>query len=117
MGTSDTAEKAGTIRKVAGVCSGKIMDPAMKQIGLGACCIVMAACASQPTPAASEAACGGLPQPFTLPFVCPTPREQTRHLKINRHGNTCFDIEREPAAQGGLRIPRQIVCPPFKSSG
>lgn len=26
--------------------------------------------------------------------------------------SACFELEREPGEQGGLRIPRQTVCPP-----
>ncbi|MCW5620256.1 MAG: hypothetical protein KIS79_04020 [Burkholderiales bacterium] len=78
--------------------------------------MVMAACASQSTPVNDQAACG-LPQLFTPPIVCPIPKEKTRQLKIDRHENTCFDIEREPGTQGGLRIPRQTVCPPFGLRG
>ena len=26
-------------------------------------------------------------------------------------GASCLEIEREPSDEGGLRIPRQIICP------
>ena len=33
-----------------------------------------------------------------------------------REGSSCFEIEREPGEDGGLRIPRQIVCPSASTS-
>jgi len=94
----------------------EIPEAAMKQASLGVCSIVMAACASQSAPMEEVAACSGLSQPFSPPFFCPI-KEDVHRLKIDTYENACFVIEREPGAQGGLRIPRQIVCPPFKPTG
>lgn len=34
-------------------------------------------------------------------------------LRTHDLGGACFVIEREPDNAGGLRIPQQVVCPPF----
>lgn len=39
--------------------------------------------------------------------------DQAPALRTHDLGGGCFVIEREPGAAGGLRIPEQVVCPPF----
>lgn len=79
---------------------------------------VLSGCAAQ-TKAAQEDHCGNLPPQFKPPFVCPHPAEQKRLRVEDMDGDSgCFIMESGPGEHGGLRIPRQIVCPPAgKPSG
>lgn len=41
----------------------------------------------------------------------PASGDETRLRVSDIDESTCFEIEREPGEEGGLRIPRQTVCP------
>jgi len=42
----------------------------------------------------------------------PPASENEARLRVSDvEGSSCFEIEREPGNKGGLRIPRQTVCP------
>ncbi len=45
----------------------------------------------------------GLPPPFIGNELPP----------IDKNKGRCIELEHEPAPEGGLRIPRQTVCPAF----
>lgn len=86
----------------------------MRWVEVGVCCAAMLGCASQPMPQEVATTCGGLPPPFKPPFVCPIEKD-SRQDGTDRRETQCFDIALEPGEWGGLRVPRQIVCPPFRS--
>ena len=44
--------------------------------------------------------------------AAPAPQDEPRLHVTGTEDGTCFEIEREPGEEGGLRIPHQTVCPP-----
>lgn len=62
-------------------------------VGLMAVSAALTACASS----------RGLPPPFIANELPPIDPDKGR----------CIEAEREPGPEGGLRIPRQTVCPTF----
>jgi hypothetical protein len=82
---------------------------------------VLAGCATAPESSTTHANCGGLPPPFSAPFACPVTAQPAQvqpasarsqqTLSVEQEAAGCFTPQREPGAEGGLRISRQIVCP------
>lgn len=88
-----------------------------RRAGLAGCIPLIAACAVHPALVDRDAStCGTLPAPFGPPVYCSVPKQGMQHFDdASRHENSCFDIAFEPASQGSMRIPSQVVCPFFKS--
>jgi len=59
-------------------------------LAVALCLLPLSACASRPMPP---------------PFI------GNEFPKIDPDKGRCFEAEREPGPEGGLRIPRQNVCP------
>ena len=74
---------------------------------------LLCACATQPE-TADEKTCSDLPSAFHPPFACGIHSKPDTEANLHAseiENRTCFEIEREPNDKGGLRFPRQIVCP------
>jgi len=84
---------------------------------------ILAGCTSAPASSTVRTNCGGLPPPFSAPVACPVAGQPVearppaarspRPVSVEPETAGCFTIERSPDAEGGLNMPRQIVCPAF----